>query len=337
MLKKTVAIVLVAVSVGAVAAAFAGTNPRSASPQGAAAPTYVQRSAAKKRYTIYFATFAIANSFWAPMRRGALDAGAQTGNKVVWTQGTEFSTPETVKRMQVALAARPDAMVVTDIVPSAFEPIMRKAQQRGIVVINANAPSPNKNPPYLFYVGANEYLAGQEAARRTLAAGEPKRAVCEIQVLESVALNDRCKGYKSVLSRAGVKVDILDVSGTPTEAQAKMQSYFATRRDATAAYLLTADPAYLTPMLQVKKKAGRKIIFVTNDTSANVFDAIGRGEVLGTIGQQQYLQGYMPVIIADLYLRYGFLPASKEFLTGPFFINKVNVKRIRSLVQQGIQ
>jgi simple sugar transport system substrate-binding protein len=226
--------------------------------------------------------------------------------------------------------------VVTDIDPKAFEPIMKKAQAAGITVINTNAASPSKTPPYLLYVGANEYLAGQEAAKRTLAAGTPARAACEIQVLDSAALQDRCRGYKDVLTGKGVKVDTVDVAGTPSQAQSKMEGYFTSHSDASASYLLTADPAFLTPMLRVKDKfASRNITFVTNDTSADVFKSIQDGKVLGTIGQQQYLQGYMPVIYAGLYKRYGFLPAN-DTLTGPSWIDKTNVDQVTKQVSEGV-
>jgi len=270
------------------------------------------------------------------MEKGAADAGRATGDKVVWTQGTQFSVPDTVKRMQVAIATHPDVMVVTNIDPAAFEPLMKQAEQQGIAVIDANAASPSSSPPYLTYVGANEYMAGQEAAKQTLAAGKPTRAACEIQVLASTALEDRCRGYRDVLSAAGVKVDTVDVSGTPSQAQAKMDGYFTSHSDANAAYLLTADPAFLTPMMTVKNKfATRKITLVTNDTSSDVFNDIKTGTVLGTIGQQQYLQGYLPVIYADLYKRYGFLPATNTY-TGPSFIDKSNVEQVINQGKEGV-
>lgn len=282
---------------------------------------------AKNGPTIYFATYAIANSFWAAMKRGAEEAAAQTGAKVTWTQGTEFSTAETVKRMEVAISTKPDVLVVSDIEPSAFEPLMKKAQAAGIAVIDINAASPSKTPPYLLYVGANEYEAGQEAARHTLEAGTPTGAACEIQALESAALHERCKGYEEVLSAKGVPVEIVDVSGTPSQAEAKMEGYFSAHEKTNAAYLLTSEPAYLAPMIKVKQKlASRHITLVTNDTSEEVFEKIKSGEVLGTIGQQQYLQGYLPVIYGSLFEKYGFLPADPT-LTGPSWIDKANLSQ----------
>ncbi len=99
--------------------------------------------------SVYFATFAIGNAFWGLMERGANDAAAQNGVDVTWTQGTEFSVEETVTRMEAAIAAQPDVMVVTDIDPGAFEPLMQEAQDAGIIVININAESPEENPPEL--------------------------------------------------------------------------------------------------------------------------------------------------------------------------------------------
>ena len=76
---------------------------------------------------------------------------------------------------------------------------------------------------------------------------------------------------------------------------------------------------------------------ISNDNSTLALQQIQSGKMTGTIIQQQYLQGYLPVIYADLYLRYGFLPATNKIYTGPFFVNKKNAASISSLVKQGIQ
>lgn len=141
----------------------------------------------------------------------------------------------------------------------------------------------------------------------------------------------------SVLGPKGVTVDKVDVSGTPSEITAKMQAYFTAHPDANGVYLTAADPTWLQPLLTVTGKLPHHVAIITNDNSTLALSAIDSGKMQGTIIQQQYLQGYLPVIYADLYLRYGFLPASRDVFTGPFFVNKQNASSISALVQQGIQ
>lgn len=286
---------------------------------------------------VYFATFAIGNAFWGLMERGANEAAAQNGARVTWTQGTEFSVEETVTRMEAAIAAEPDVMVVTDIDPDAFEPLMQQAQDAGIVVININAPSPNDDPPYLFYVGADEYLAGRAAGQAVLdhSASAPPRAACAIQVQGHIALEARCQGYTDILEDAGVTVDKIDVAGGPTEAESKAIAYFQANEDAGAIYTLTAGPEAFDPILGVVQGLDHEVVMVTNDTSEAAFAAIQAGDVAAAIDQQPYLQGYMPVIWAKLYVDYAMLPAGGQILTGPFVIDQTNVDQIVELTADG--
>lgn len=286
---------------------------------------------------VYFATFAIGNAFWGLMERGANEAAAQNGARVTWTQGTEFSVEETVTRMEAAIAAEPDVMVVTDIDPDAFEPLMQQAQDAGIVVININAPSPNDDPPYLFYVGADEYLAGRAAGQAVLdhSASAPPRAACAIQVQGHIALEARCQGYTDILEDAGVTVDKIDVAGGPTEAESKAIAYFQANEDAGAIYTLTAGPEAFDPILGVVQGLDHEVVMVTNDTSEAAFAAIQAGDVAAAIDQQPYLQGYLPVIWAKLYVDYAMLPAGGQILTGPFVIDQTNVDQIVELTADG--
>lgn len=302
--------------------------------------TGTQNTQGGKKPVVYFATFAIGNAFWGLMERGAKDAGDQVGVEVVWTQGQEFSTEQTIERMNTAIAAKPDYMVVTDVDPSAMNPIIEKAKAAGIFVININAEDTSDNPPYAFYVGANEYKNGEAAGKAVLAdaRGAPKRAACAVQVQGHAGLEARCKGFTDVLQAANVTVDKIDVAGGPTEAEAKTKAYFTANTDAGAIYTLTAGPEAFDPVLKVLRdmKITDKVALVTNDTSDSAFDAIKSGEAIGAIDQQPYLQGYMPVIWAGLHSTGAFLPASPVY-TGPFLITKDNVDRVQELIKANLR
>lgn len=104
---------------------------------------------------VYFAAIAPEGSeFWGKIRRGAEDASKATGLKMIWTSGPSvISVEETVNRMETAIAAKPDVLVVSVIDPAAMLPVVRRAVQQGITVFNINTTSRSPNPPYLLYVG----------------------------------------------------------------------------------------------------------------------------------------------------------------------------------------
>jgi simple sugar transport system substrate-binding protein len=56
--------------------------------------------------------------------------------------------------------------------------------------------------------------------------------------------------------------------------------------------------------------------------------------MLFAMDQQQYLQGYLPIISLALYNRYGLKPTN-NIQTGPNFITQENAEQVIELTQQG--
>lgn len=74
----------------------------------------------------------------------------------------------------------------------------------------------------------------------------------------------------------------------------------------------------------------------TFDLSPNVLEAIEEGEILFAIDQQQYLQGYLPVIFFHLYhTNLNVVGGGNPVLTGPGFVDQSNAADVKSLADQG--
>jgi simple sugar transport system substrate-binding protein len=54
------------------------------------------------------------------------------------------------------------------------------------------------------------------------------------------------------------------------------------------------------------------------------------------VDQQQYLQGYLPIVYLTQYAENGTIPAT-ETLTGPAFVTEENAERVIKLSEQGIR
>src|SRR3546814_8465733 len=76
------------------------------------------------------------------------------------------------------------------------------------------------------------------------------------------------------------------------------------------------------------------ITFGTFDLSAEVLKAIADGKMAFAIDQQQYLQGYLPIVLLTQYAKYGVMPAS-TILTGPGFVTPENAQQVIELSAQG--
>ena len=134
-----------------------------------------------------------------------------------------------------------------------------------------------------------------------------------------------------------VKVDEIDISGGPAQAQAKTQAYFTAHKDSGALYTLSAGPEAFDPALAALKKLhlNKKVKFVANDLSTPALKAVKSGDVVGLIDQQEYLQGYLGVQWAWLYKMYGMVPGGGQILTGPALVTKAEVNRVTDLVAKG--
>jgi simple sugar transport system substrate-binding protein len=281
--------------------------------------------------------------FWGVVMKGMQDAAdllsKGTGDtiKATYLGPAVYSVTELVNMLNSAIAARPQGIVCTITDPAALDEPLRRAISLGIPVIAINVPDPRpagERIPYLFYVGGDEYLSGIKAAERMLAVKKPARAVVFIHEVGHVGLELRAKGFIEVMSAAGVPAEKLAIGIDPTQAVDIIRGYFAKYPDTDA--IFTLGPLGTLPTVTFLKEQGLagKVMLGCFDLDEVTLKAIKDGVALFTVTQQQYLQGYLPIVWLYLYNKYGFLPAN-DILTGPGFVDSSNVEKVEQLIKQG--
>ena len=74
----------------------------------------------------------------------------------------------------------------------------------------------------------------------------------------------------------------------------------------------------------------------TFDLSGDVVSAIEAGEIEFAIDQQQYLQGYLPVVFLKLFNdNANTVGGGQPVLTGPGFVDKANASTVKQLAEEG--
>jgi simple sugar transport system substrate-binding protein len=69
-----------------------------------------------------------------------------------------------------------------------------------------------------------------------------------------------------------------------------------------------------------------------------VLRAVQAGQMEFAIDQQPFLQGYLPIVLLTQYELYGVLPAQGSVVpTGPRFVTRRDVDRVRQLSEAGIR
>ena len=94
------------------------------------------------------------------------------------------------------------------------------------------------------------------------------------------------------------------------------------------------------PTLKALQDGGKlgKVRMATFDLSADVLTAIDQGNMLFAIDQQQYLQGYLPVLFLTLYKLLLLMPGGGQpVLTGPALVLKDTAAKIIDLTKRGVR
>jgi simple sugar transport system substrate-binding protein len=265
--------------------------------------------------------------FWPVVLNGAQEAAKKVGAELVFRHPNKVDAVEEAQIIESTIAQKPDGMIISILDPDVIGPAIKAAVDAGIPVVSINSGSDfARKYGALLHVGQPEYEAGKIGGERAKAAGV-KKYLCLNQEAENIALRQRCQGFADGL---GQKLNMIDTTNDP--AQIKARATAALQADPTIDGILATGPHVCVPALAALHDLGleKKIYLGCFDLSPEVVAAIKDGRVAFAIDQQQYLQGYMPVIILDLYLRYGLLQAN-DVLSGPGFVTKANAAQVEKL------
>lgn len=274
--------------------------------------------------------------FWSVVKNGVDQAATDMRVTVDYESPQTFDMVAMAQMIDAAVAAKPDGLVVSIPDPTALGPSIKAAVDAGIPVISINSGSDvAQSLGVLAHIGQQEYDAGFGGGQRMADAGA-KNALCVNQEVGNVALDQRCQGFTDAMTKAGGKVSVLAVDLTdPTGAANKISA--ALNADATIDSIFTLGPTGAAPALQVLNQEGLigKIKLATFDLSPEVLNAIKDGNMLFAIDQQQYLQGYLPIVYLTLYDENLNTPGSFLIPTGPGFVTKDNAAKIIELSKAG--
>ncbi|HEX6564281.1 MAG TPA: sugar ABC transporter substrate-binding protein [Chthoniobacterales bacterium] len=298
-------------------------------------------AAAKEKPVIYSIVHGtLSDPFWAVYRKGLQDAASAYGAELR-ALGTEVhSVQGEVDLFNSALAAKPAGIITTIPDAAAFQEPLERAKNAGIPVIAINVTDTRpkaERDPYLFYIGGDEYLGGQEAAQKVLSVKKPAEAACWIHEPGHTGLEARAKGWTDEMQKAGIKSDTLTFrANNPTEAAAALKGFLTSHPNVDALFAVGPPPASVA--LEVLNELGKseKVTLISFDLTQEQVEAIQNGSLLGTIEQQQYLQGYLGIEFMKLYLDHGFVPGG-SVLTGPNLVDKANVATVKAQVEAGFR
>jgi len=264
------------------------------------------------------------------------------------TLGANVEYPEKMlSQFREAVATHPDGIAIMGHPgDDAFAPLVDEAEAAGIIVTSQNTTLPTIEAKYASngfgYVGAELYSAGhalgaEAVARFGLAAGD--RAMVW-GLLSQAGRGERTKGVIDALEEAGLTVDYLEIdAATNADAAAGTSTFVGYASSHPDVKLVVTDHGALTAAQQTYFEAASlgpdDVIGAGFDLSASTVESIRAGWTDLVIDQQQYLQGFYPILQICMTHKYAFTGLHID--TGAGFAYKENIDLLADLVTDQIR
>jgi simple sugar transport system substrate-binding protein len=270
------------------------------------------------------------DAFWSVVKAGAEKAGKDMGDKVSYQ--SDGDPQKQSQLIDAAVNQKVDGLIVSMANPDALKESIQKAVAAGIPVITINS-GQDKSAEFgaITHVGQDEGIAGQGAGERLKSEGV-SHLICVIHEAGNIGLEQRCAGAKQGLGGQvdNVQVDGKDLQSAQATIKAKLQA------DKSINGVLTLNPGVAAVAVTAVSESGSTAKLATFDLNPEVITAITAGKVDFAVDQQQYEQGYLPVVLLTLYKsNLNTLGGGHPVLTGPGFVTKENAAKVADLAKAG--
>ncbi|MEN3279246.1 MAG: simple sugar transport system substrate-binding protein [Solirubrobacteraceae bacterium] len=282
--------------------------------------------------TFAMVTHSDEGSFWSVVKKGAQQAAKDEGVKLIWSPSNNDPQKE-AQLIDAAVSQKVDGLAVSVPNADAIKGSLAKAKAAGIPIITLNSGADQfQQLGAITHVGQTEEIAGEAAGKKLKDAGV-KKVLCVIHEQNNIGLQQRCDGVKKGFGGAVTNQQVkgtADIATTQTEIKSKLQA------DKSFDGVIALNPDIAAAAVTAVKGASSSAKIATFDLSPAVIKDIKAGTVLFAVDQQQYLQGYLPIVFLKLFKQNantvgGGLPV----LTGPGFVDKSNAATVEKLAQAG--
>lgn len=267
------------------------------------------------------------DAFWPVVQTAGEEAAAEVGVELVYQFPEGGDLTAMARLVEAATAQDPAGIIVSLPDADILGPSIKAAVDAGIPVITINSGfAASAALGALMHVGQPASLAGEKGGARAKAAGVTK-GICLNQESFNVALEQRCAGYFQALEQ---DMNMIDVTNDVAEIKSRTAAALLADKDIDG--IMAVGPHVCEAAVAAVEEVGATVHIGCFDLTPGVMDAINAGVVDFTVDQQQYLQGYIPVIVLNLYNKYaGMLPGA-SIPSGPGFVTKENAASVKALV-----
>jgi simple sugar transport system substrate-binding protein len=282
--------------------------------------------------TIAVITHGEGDTFWAVAKKGAEQAGEDLGITVNYEE-SQNDPQRQAQLIEAAVTQNVDGIATSVPDPDALSGAMQRAADAGIPMVTLNSGQDDSERLGAFaHVGQDEVIAGEAAGQRLADEGGTKM-ICIVHEQANIGLEQRCQGAARTFGGETENLQvtgIADIATTQTEISSKLQS------DDSIDTVLSLNPDIAVAARDAIASAGSDATLATFDLSPEVLSAINDGDILFAVDQQQYEQGYLPVVFLYLFdTNANTVGGGLPVLTGPGFVDKSNTTEVTDLAEAG--
>jgi simple sugar transport system substrate-binding protein len=274
------------------------------------------------------------DTYWSVVKKGVDDAAALMGSDVSY-QAPQTTDYVAMSRMiDAAVTQKVQGLVVSIADAEALGKSVKAAADAGIPVIVIDSGEDQVQKLGLkLYIGTTSYFEqGKRAAKQLLDAGV-KKGVCANHETGNLVNESACDGFIEAMNGKGDRVEI---SLDPTETAARLNAYLSAHPDVDGILALGA-PSATNVVSALREKGTLANYKIGNfDVSGDTLTSLSHKELLFSFDSQQYLMGFLPVVLLTLNAKYGVLPINNIY-TGPNAISPTDVEKIMVLSKKGIR
>jgi simple sugar transport system substrate-binding protein len=282
--------------------------------------------------TFAMVTHSDEGSFWSVVKKGAEQAAKDEGVKLIWSPSNNDPQKE-AQLIDAAVSQKVDGLAVSVPNADAIKGSLAKAKAAGIPIITLNSGASDfKSLGAITHVGQDETIAGKAAGERFKSEGA-KKVLCIIHEQGNIGLQQRCDGVKEGF---GGTVDNIQVKGTADIATTQTEIKSKLQADKSYDRVIALNPDIAEAAKTAIKGASSSAKLATFDLNPSVIKDIEAGNIEFAIDQQQYLQGYLPIVFLKLFKENAnTVGGGQPVLTGPGFVDKNNANTVAKLVEAG--
>ena len=244
--------------------------------------------------TYYMVTFASEHPYWVDVLDGYTQALELYGAEVEYTGTIGADVAEQVQLIEQIINKQPAGIAIAAANAEGIVPVIEKATEAGITVVNFDAASAPADGLYGF-IGTGNYNAGVRAAHEMAALLGETGKCGVVTVIDTDSTRNRGQGFIDTITNDYPNMEIVQVVDGAFDQQISAEVTSAMlQNNSDIAGIFTSFAAGGVGVATAIEENGMegKIEVISFDTNPGLLDLIKEGKISGTMAQGTWVMGW---------------------------------------------